>query len=100
MPFERAQWLGLVDTPYGKADRIRVVTRGIVRTYDIDKNGVILWTRFAKDMPGGTVVLDTAAVVLRKELPGRDMFDRASLQQSFIPQDVLAELNRQSASQD
>jgi hypothetical protein len=99
VPFERAEYLGRVNTPYGKADRIRVVTRGLFRTYDIDKDGVILWSRFNLDTPDGKPVIETLGVVLRKDLPaGPEMFGRATLQKSFIPDDVIADLKRQAAS--
>jgi hypothetical protein len=85
-PFLSAEWQGRVQTPSGEADRVTIVTAELVRRYDISPDGVILATRFADNAPGEAVRLVNWAVAVEAALPAPDIFDRASLARSVVPE--------------
>jgi hypothetical protein len=78
-------WLGVVQTPFGKANRVRLVDSDYVRTYDINDKGVIVRAVYRKNAPGKPLVLVEVAVALSSSLPSGRLFDEASLQSSFVP---------------
>jgi hypothetical protein len=84
--FAAAEWKGLVQTPFGPADRIRIVTSELIRRYDVSPGGVLLGTTFYDNSPGETERLVNWAVAVENRLPARDMFDKASLDRSFVPE--------------
>jgi hypothetical protein len=78
-------WLGEVDTPFGKADRIQLTDAELVRTYDVTKAGVIVRTEFHARGPGEPEVVSSHAVAVLPEIPAGAVFDDALLEQSFVP---------------
>lgn len=79
------KWLGEVDTPFGRADRIQLTDAQLIRTYDVTKQGVIVRSEFHLRGPGEPEVLSSRAVAVLPELPAGGLFDDASLEQSFVP---------------
>jgi hypothetical protein len=85
-PFHETEWLGTVDTRFGKADRVRVTDAELVRTYDVSRDGVILRTVFEENSPTRTFVLLAEATAVLDKLPDAGMFDEQSLDKSFVPE--------------
>lgn len=85
-PLVEQGWLGVVQTPFGKADRVRLVDNEYIRTYDINENGVIVRAVYRKNAPGKSLVLVQVVVALSSSLPSGQLFDEASLQSSFVPE--------------
>jgi hypothetical protein len=83
--FTGAEWQGIVRTPFGEADRVRLVDRRDVRTYDVTPAGVIVRTTYAANKPGEPVFLNSEAVALLSALPAEDIFTEASLARSYVP---------------
>ncbi len=83
--FESQEWLGLVDTPFGKADRVRLTDAHLVRLYDIDPRGVILREVLTRRDAHQTRAVLTVAVAYEPVLPPGLSFDEASLHTSFTP---------------
>ena len=77
--------LGVVDTAWGRADRIRLTNDAISRIYDINKDGVIVGEHWYKNAPGHATVLKQTIFAVTPSVPSPDMFDDASLQKSFTP---------------
>ena len=82
---DSAQWLGTVSTPCGKADRVRLISAELVRTYDITADGIIAATTYARNVDGEPPILVTKATTCSSELPLGSLFDQPSLQQSYVP---------------
>lgn len=80
-----AQWVGPVQTPLGSAERVRILDREHVRDYDVAANGALLRTAYSENRPGGRLLLTATAVGLEPALPEAAMFDRKSLERSFVP---------------
>jgi len=85
VPFRSKAWLGEVMTPFGKADRVRVSDGELVRTYDIDKDGVILRAEFDTDNLLHKRVLLGVTVARPNAVPEEDIYDGDSLLRSFTP---------------
>lgn len=85
-PFTDETWLGEVETPFGKADRIQLTDAQLIRTYDVTRDGVIVRTVFQALGPGRPEVLSSHAVAVLPEVPAGNLFDDASLQKSFVPE--------------
>jgi len=85
-PILKMEWLGQVDTPYGKADRIRITDADDIRIYTVDADGVLLAETMARNSLGQPVFFETQAYVLRRDLPSASMFDKATLAQIFTPE--------------
>ncbi|MBS0297758.1 MAG: hypothetical protein JSR45_15720 [Proteobacteria bacterium] len=85
-PILKMEWLGQVDTPYGKADRIRITDADDIRTYTVDADGVLLAETMARNAFGQPVFFETKAYVLSHDLPSASMFDRSTLAQTFTPE--------------
>jgi hypothetical protein len=83
--FIAAEWQGVVQTPFGAADRVRLSDKSDIRTYDISPTGVILRSTYAQNTPEQPLNLSSEAVAVLPELPAPDMFDRASLARSYVP---------------
>jgi len=83
--FTATEWEGVVETPFGAADRVRLSDKTDIRTYDISPTGVILRTTYAQNNPERRLQLSSEAVAVLSELPAPDMFDRASLARSYVP---------------
>jgi hypothetical protein len=79
------RWLGEVDTPFGKADRIQLTDAQLIRSYDVTKTGVIVRSEFHARGPGEPLVLASHAVAVLPDVPTGNLFDDASLEQSFVP---------------
>ena len=80
-----AKWLGMVDTPCGRADRVQISDRDFVRTYDIGPEGMIIQTSYLHNTPQRSPALIDLAATCTFTLPTRQMFDDASLQTSYVP---------------
>lgn len=78
-------WVGSVATAFGQAERIRLIDSEFVRQYDISNKGVLLHTTYTEKRPDGRLVLDAEATKIDSGIPSQDMFDRNSLQRSFVP---------------
>ena len=84
-PIISATWLGVFDTPCGKADRVQITDAGYVRTYDISKEGMIVATTYLKNNSDRTPALIDLASACLMALPSSAMFDGASLKNSYVP---------------
>lgn len=84
-PFTSAEWLGPVRTPLGSAERIRLSDNNNIRTYDISPTGVILRATYAENTASKPISLTSEAVAVLAQLPAPDIFDRASLSKSYVP---------------
>jgi len=84
-PFTAAEWLGPVRTPFGPADRVRLADKNNIRTYDISPTGVILRATYAQNTASKPISLTSEAVAVLAQLPAPDIFDRASLSKSYVP---------------
>lgn len=84
-PFTAAEWLGSTRTPFGSADRVRLEDKDNVRTYEISQTGVILRATYADNTADRPLRLSSEAVAVLAELPEPDIFDRASLHRSVVP---------------
>ena len=83
--FTAAEWEGQVKTPFGMADRVRLTDKDNIRTYDISPSGVILRSTYATHDAKAPLELSSEAVGVLDELPAPDMFDKASLSRSYVP---------------
>ena len=83
--FLAIEWQGEVKTPFGMADRVRLVDKDDIRTYDVSPSGVIVRATYARNSPDAPVELMSEAVSILSELPSPDMFDKASLTKSYVP---------------
>ena len=86
--FEAAAWQGRVATRFGPADRVRLVTRELVKTYDVSADGILLACVYADRGAGGvpgTERLANRAVAVERRLPAADLFTPASLARSHVP---------------
>ena len=84
-PFVSAAWEGEVPTPFGPADRVRVVTAQMIRRYDVSRDGILLGTVLSDNSPDRTIRLINWAVAVDRTLPASGMFDSASLARSYVP---------------
>lgn len=83
--FVGAEYLGVVQTPFGPAHRIRVADMEDVRTYDIRSDGAIVAAGIAANKVGKPEVLKAWAAEVSSSLPDPNMFDEASLARSYVP---------------
>mgnify|MGYP001024584072 CR=1 FL=1 len=79
--------LGTVRSAFGKLQRVRVADSQNIRQYDVSGDGVLLAATYSENRTDGHTLLSMKAVKLERELPARDMFDRSSLQRSFVSED-------------
>lgn len=75
----------MVKTPFGTADRVALTDKDDVRTYDISPSGVIVRSTYVQNSPQAPLGLSSEAVSVLAELPAPDMFDKASLTRSYVP---------------
>lgn len=83
--FTATEWKGLVKTPFGTADRVVLTDKDDIRTYDISPSGVIVRSTYVQNSPQAPLGLSSEAVSVLAELPAPDMFDKASLTRSYVP---------------
>jgi hypothetical protein len=81
--FVFSEWQGVVDAPFGKAQRIRLVDASNVRIYDVMSDGAIVRTKY--NLIDGSPLSLTYAVAIEHERPDPAMFDAASLTRSYVP---------------
>ncbi len=84
--FIAVKWMGRVQSFSIPADRIQLTDSSNIRTYDVSDDGVILASVYALRDPQKSTELETFAVSLSAVLPDKSMFDEASLQKSFVPE--------------
>jgi hypothetical protein len=84
--FLAAEWKGVVQTPFGKADRVRVVDQDNIREYDVSEEGILFRTTYTENEVGERLLLVVQAVNVVGILPNPDMFDAKSLSKSFVPE--------------
>lgn len=80
-------WLGRVQTELGPAERIRVIDRNDIRQYDVSDDGVLLAATYAENRPGERVLITAKGFKRSSGLPNVDMFDRDSLNVSFVSEE-------------
>lgn len=80
-----AEWWGRFPSPYGPVDRIRLTSAEVIRTYDVNPDGVIVHEIIARNAPGRPVVIETTTLELTRNLPPGDIFSEASLNRSVLP---------------
>lgn len=85
-----AQWKGKVQTPFGEADRVRIVDEDNVREYDVSGEGILLRSTYAANVPGEPLILLVQPVAVLSKLPDADMFDRESLARSYVAETYRA----------
>lgn len=83
--FEAVEWQRIVQTPFGPADRVRIVAGDLVRRYDISPEGILLGTVFGDNDPSEARRLVNRAVGVERKLPKQDIFSKRSLQRSVVP---------------
>jgi sarcosine oxidase delta subunit len=84
-PLKKSEYLGRMDGRFGAYERVRLSDAGDVRTYDIDRDGVILNATYASvDKPDDLTLSMTTAGVER-DLPEKDIFSPQSLTRSVVP---------------
>ncbi len=80
-----ATYLGVVLTPCGDADRIKLVEKDNVRTYDVTKEGIVVGETWRRNGGDQALTLKQTVVAVVPTVPSHDMFDEASLQTTFTP---------------
>jgi hypothetical protein len=88
--FKSAAYLGLVDTPWGRADRIRLVVGQTARVYDVDKEGIVVGETWYDTSPYATrpadrVILHQTIFAVLHTVPSHDMFEERSLRKAYTP---------------
>jgi hypothetical protein len=78
-----------VRTKFGTAQRVRVVDDMHVRQYDVLANGALARTSYTENRWQGVELVVAEALRLEPDLPDKDMFSKASLNKSFLPQDPI-----------
>lgn len=78
--------LGPVSTPFGPAERVRIIDAQHVREYDVSPEGILLGTTYVQHAPGGQQLISVRAFRVERRLPDSAMFDPASLGRSFVPE--------------
>ncbi|PLK24435.1 hypothetical protein [Novosphingobium sp. TH158] len=81
----KVAWLGKHPSAFGEVDRVRLWGAGLVRSYDVNQQGVIVASVIAPEDKPDKPVLEMRIVALEKTLPKGRLFDRATLQRSFVP---------------
>ena len=71
---------------FGPADVVSLSGGGLIRTYSVDRSGVILRSTFQNDQPGAPIVLSTISTDLTSTVPAADMFSNDSLARSYVPE--------------
>ena len=78
-----SKWLGQVETPFGRGDRILITDAVSARTYDVLDNGVIAASTYHRNSDGRDIVMEASDV--SNSLPKADIFSESSLQESVVP---------------
>jgi len=94
--FVSSEWQGVVKTPFGQAQRIRLVDASNVRTYDVTRDGAIV--RATYDLVDGSPLSLTYAVAVEHGRPDPAMFYAASLARSYVPERFKAAPLKTSAA--
>lgn len=81
----QVSWLGRFPSPWGEVDRVRLVGLGLIRTYDVNKAGVIVSSTIASEDKPDKALLEMRTVALERRLPAGRIFTRASLAKSVVP---------------
>ena len=84
-PITSMTYLGVIETAFGDAKRVRITDAVYVREYDVSKEGALLRSVYALDRPDRTVVVQIDTVKLNVTVPDARMFTRESLSQSYLP---------------
>jgi hypothetical protein len=84
-PFASAAWEGEMATPFGQADRVRIVTAELVRRYDVSRDGILLGTVYSDNSADRMVRLINWPIAVERTLPASGIFDRPSLARSYVP---------------
>jgi len=77
---------GEVRTRLGKAKRIKLTDAQNIRVYDVSEEGVLLRSTYEENRPNGAVLIVAEGVKLDKSVPDPAMFDKASLERSYMPE--------------
>ena len=83
-------YLGVMQTPWGRADRVRLTVGEVARVYDVNKDGVIVSEAWYKGASDAKVILKNTVIAVLPTVPSHDMYDEASLQKSFTPDQYKA----------
>ena len=89
-PVLQAEWLGEVDSEFGRLDRIRIVTAEVIMTFDVNPDGVTVNAVFQRNDADKSIAVEEHAVAIETALPEGPLFDEAALDRSFIPERVKA----------
>lgn len=81
-----AEWLGVVQTRFGPADRVRVSDEINIRTYEISANGALLNAKYETNDQNRKVQIWQETVAVADKLPAGDLFSPESLAESFVPE--------------
>jgi hypothetical protein len=84
--FHAAEYVGRVQTEFGPADRVRLTDDELIREYDVSPDGVLLGATFLANDEEESQILLSETVDLLRELSDPDMFDRESLDRSYVPE--------------
>jgi len=85
-PFVEAGWIKRVKTRFGNADRVRLVDAENVRHYDVSDQGVLVGATIASRERSDELLLNMETIAVLDTLPAGDLFDRESLERSFVPE--------------
>ena len=95
-PIASSEWLGRVDTPFGPADRVKLVDGDSIRTYDVADNGALVAGTIS-DLDGTMRVVNTA-VELRPRVADMGIFAPSSLNRSAVPDRIKITMTAEPAS--
>ncbi len=79
------EFVSLVSTEFGKAQRIRVTDATYIREYDVSETGALLRATWTENRPGGALIINQETVQLDATIPDEGMFSRESLSRSYLP---------------
>ena len=83
-PLQGAAWIGEIETPFGKAERIRMTDEHNIRTYDILSNGALLRAVYAENTPSQHIQVRQETLAVSNRLPDGDIFSAESLSNSVV----------------
>jgi hypothetical protein len=85
-PVISLEWLGQREHRFGRLDMVRLVDPAQVRTYAIDRSGVLVAAEILPRDPSARDCLQNEALAIERTLPEGDIFSEASLDRIVTPE--------------
>jgi hypothetical protein len=82
-PIRNLEYLGRVDSRFGKLDRLRIRDAADERLYAVDDSGVLVASEIFPRDPAAGYCVQQEPLAIERSLPAQDMFSRRSLDRSF-----------------